>query len=68
MDADNSLMTRQQLAAELSVDPNTAEKLAELGRIPKPIDLGTDGKKMLRWRRADFDKWLSDGCPSVDQS
>ncbi len=68
MNADNSLLTRKQLAAELSVDPNTVERLAEAGRIPAPINLGTPEKKMLRWRRSDFEAWLSNGCPSAKEA
>lgn len=59
---ENALLTRKELARQLSVDPNTVEKLAAAGRIPAPIDLGVvGGKKMLRWRRADWEQWLATG-------
>lgn len=59
---ENALLTRKELARQLSVDPNTVEKLAAAGRIPAPIDLGVGGKKMLRWRRSDWERWLETGC------
>jgi len=58
---ENALLTRKELARQLSVDPNTVEKLAAAGRIPAPIDLGVGGKKMLRWRRTDWEQWLATG-------
>lgn len=58
---ENALLTRKELARQLSVDPNTVEKLAAAGRIPAPIDLGVGGKKMLRWRRSDWERWLTTG-------
>jgi excisionase family DNA binding protein len=58
---ENALLTRKELARQLSVDPNTVEKLAAAGRIPAPIDLGVGGKKMLRWRRTDWERWLATG-------
>lgn len=61
----NELLTRKDLARELSVDPNTVERMANDGRIPAPINLGTETKKLLRWRRSEFDAWLATGCKPV---
>lgn len=68
MITENALLTRKELARQLSVDPNTVEKLAAAGRIPAPIDLGVGGKKMLRWRRTDWERWLATGVVESQSS
>lgn len=37
-------------------------RMARYGQMPPPIKLGS----LARWRRAEIDKWLADGCPRVD--
>jgi excisionase family DNA binding protein len=39
-------------------------RLADAGRIPKQIKLGA----LVRWRRVEIEKWLSDGCPRLSAS
>ncbi len=34
-------------------------RLADAGRMPQPIKLGS----LVRWRRAELDRWISEGCP-----
>lgn len=62
----DTLLTRSDLARITSLDPNTVEKLAAEGRLPKPIDLGT-GRKALRWRKSDIDRWIAEGCQPVSE-
>jgi excisionase family DNA binding protein len=33
------------------------------GRMPRPVRLG----QAVRWNRAVLEKWIADGCPSVDR-
>ena len=35
-------------------------RLADAGRMPRPIKLGT----LVRWRRAELEAWIGAGCPS----
>jgi excisionase family DNA binding protein len=39
-------------------------RLADAGRMPRPIKLGT----LVRWNRALLSEWLAAGCPSVTVS
>jgi excisionase family DNA binding protein len=36
-------------------------RLADAGRIPRPIKLGA----LVRWNRVQVEKWLADGCPAT---
>ncbi len=36
-------------------------RLADAGRIPRPVKLG----QLVRWRRAALLEWLDAGCPPV---
>ncbi len=36
-------------------------RLADSGRMPRPIKLGT----LVRWPRAVIEQWIADGCPNV---
>lgn len=50
------------LVAELcGCSTRTVRRLADSGRIPRPIKLGA----LLRWRRAEVLDWISAGCPAV---
>ncbi len=38
-------------------------RLADAGKMPRPIRLGT----LIRWRRADLEAWIAAGCPPRDR-
>ncbi len=38
-------------------------RLADAGRMPRPVKLGS----LVRWRRRELEAWISAGCPT-DQS
>ena len=38
-------------------------RLAEAGRMPRPVRLGA----LVRWRRAELTKWLDAGCPCQEK-
>ena len=48
------------VAELLACSPQHVRRLADAGRMPRPLKLGA----LLRWRRADLDDWLAAGCPS----
>ncbi len=39
----------------------TVRRLADAGRMPKPLRLGS----LVRWRRADVMAWIDGGCPPI---
>jgi len=49
------------VAELLQCSARTIYRLAESGKMPRPIKLG----HLVRWRRVAILKWLDDGCPSV---
>ena len=49
------------LAELLRCSPRTVYRLADSGRLPRPVKLGA----LVRWRRAEIDDWLTAGCPPV---
>jgi len=61
------LLKRGKVADLLGVSVNTVDVLAERGVIPKPIDLGVDGKKNLRWRSTEIAEWMRTGKPGLDE-
>ena len=59
-----------QLAAMLNVgdvakmlrcSARTVYRLADSGRIPRPVKLGA----LVRWSRAALEQWVAGGCPPV---
>ncbi|MEN6384828.1 MAG: helix-turn-helix domain-containing protein [Phycisphaerales bacterium] len=48
------------VANMLDCSTRHVRRLADWGRIPKPVKLGA----MLRWVKADLEKWVADGCPT----
>jgi len=38
-------------------------RLADAGRMPKPVKLGS----LVRWRRAELEAWIGAGCPPRDR-
>jgi excisionase family DNA binding protein len=59
-----ALLDVRAVAALLDCSTRHVYRLADAERMPKPLKLGT----LLRWRRADLDAWLADGCPAVRES
>ena len=35
-------------------------RLADAGRMPRPIKLGS----LVRWRRSELESWINSGCPN----
>lgn len=45
----------------LKCSSRTVRRLADSGRMPRPIKLGT----LSRWPRFIIEDWIADGCPNV---
>ena len=58
-----ALLDVQAVAELLTCSPQHVRRLADAGKMPRPLRIGT----LCRWRRADLDLWLSQGCPSCRQ-
>ncbi len=52
------LLTTDDLAALLQIDERTLRRLVREGAVPPPIRIAG---RILRWRRADLDRWLDAG-------
>jgi excisionase family DNA binding protein len=48
------------VAGLLACSPRHVYRLADMGRLPKPVKLGA----LVRWSRAAIEAWISAGCPS----
>ncbi len=57
---DAALLDVQQVGKLLNCSPRTVYRLADAGRMPAPVRLGT----LIRWSRAAVEAWISAGCPS----
>lgn len=51
------------VAAMLGVSERHVYRLADAGKMPRPIKLGGAN----RWDRLTLEQWVSDGCPSVSR-
>lgn len=58
---DSALLDVRAVATLLDCAPRTVYRLADAGRMPTPLRVGS----LVRWRRIDLDNWLAAGCPSV---
>lgn len=47
------------VAAALDCSTRHVFRLADAGKMPRPIKLGT----LVRWRAAEIEDWIADGCP-----
>ena len=55
----SELIDIEYLATRLGCSTRHVRRLAAIGRIPRPIKLGT----LLRWLKTDIDQWMTAGCP-----
>ncbi|MCD0459213.1 helix-turn-helix transcriptional regulator [Roseiconus lacunae] len=56
-----AMMSVDDVADELNCSARHVRRLADSGRMPRPIKLGT----LVRWPRAAIEQWIGDGCPNV---
>ena len=62
-DADARLLDVQAVAAMLDCSPRHVYRLADSGKMPRPVKLGA----LVRWHRPSIEDWLADGCPKAAQ-
>ena len=54
-----ALISIQDVATLLDCSTRHIYRLVDTRRIPQPVKLGA----MLRWVKADFERWIASGCP-----
>lgn len=55
-----AMLDVQAVAAMLDCSSRHVYRLADAGRMPRPLKLGA----LVRWRRSDLDHWIAAGCPN----
>jgi excisionase family DNA binding protein len=58
---DAALLDVRQVAARLGCSTRHVIRMADSGRMPRPLKLGA----LIRWRRDLLADWISNGCPST---
>jgi len=56
------LMDVNDIARVLRCSARTVYRLADSGRIPPPVKLGS----LSRWPRHVIEQWIADGCPGCE--
>lgn len=56
----SELLDVRQIAQLLSASPRTIYRLADTGKMPRPVKLGV----LVRWRSIEIEQWIAAGCPS----
>ena len=56
-----ALLSVDQLAVMLSCSTRHVYRLADAGKLPRPVKLGA----LVRWRADQIAEWLAEGCPAV---
>lgn len=56
-----ALLSVKGTASILNVSPSHVYRLADAGRMPRPVRLGA----LVRWKRSELDAWISEGCKPV---
>ena len=55
------MLDSKGVAAMLGCSPRHAVRMADTGRMPRPVKLGA----LTRWRRSEIEAWIANGCPRV---
>lgn len=58
------LLTAEETALLVSVSTRTLWRLLSAGKFPRPVRVGGS----TRWRRAEIEQWIGDGCPPVESA
>lgn len=53
------LLKPSDLCTKLRVSIDVLDEMQEQGKLPEPIRLGP---RTRRWREADINQWIADGC------
>lgn len=55
------LLSVEDVAALLSCSERHIRRLADAGRMPRPVRLSS----LVRFRRSEIERWVQNGCPSL---
>lgn len=55
------LLKVNKVAGLIGISPRTVYRLADAGKMPRPVKLGT----LVRWRADELRDWVDGGCPSM---
>jgi excisionase family DNA binding protein len=55
------LIPAQSVAGMLGCSVRTVHRLRDAGKMPAPVQISG---RLVRWRRADVEAWISAGCPA----
>lgn len=61
VDRPQALLAVNQLAELLGCSPRHCYRMADAGKLPRPIKLGS----LVRWRADEIDAWVKGGCPAI---
>jgi excisionase family DNA binding protein len=50
-----------QVADMLACSARTVYRLADAGRMPRPVKIG----RLVRWRQKELEDWVEEGCPRI---
>jgi len=53
------MLTVKEVAGLLKSSVRLVWKMRDSGRLPQPVKLS----RLCRWRKADIEAWVRDGCP-----
>lgn len=53
------LIGPEAVAQMLGCSQRHVRRQADAGQMPRPVKLGN---KLIRWRRAEVEAWIADGC------
>lgn len=59
--AEPALVDIGRVARTLGCSVRHVHRLRDAGKMPRPVRLGG----LLRWNRAEVDRWVAAGCPAV---
>jgi excisionase family DNA binding protein len=63
MNGNLQLINRRQLAEKLGISIRTLQRWLSMGKIPKPIYLGSR-RRLPRWVLSKIDHWIMSNCPN----
>ncbi|MCP4640084.1 MAG: helix-turn-helix domain-containing protein [bacterium] len=58
-----ALLDVNQVSQLMNCSVRTIRRWSDTGRMPRPVRIGG----LVRWARADLERWVADGCPPVRQ-
>lgn len=59
--SDSAMLTVADVARLVNCSVRSVYRLVDTGAMPTPVRIGG----LRRWRRAQIEAWIADGCPKV---